>query len=229
MNREINSTIKEIKDKLPETYSNLDRSRDKFVSNLNNSVSKEIERFKTDFRIEMYEHIDRGIENKECEEIFENELEQRTEKLRENIRRRFEQDEKQFHKGIQKTIEEFEERIKDSLVMLNHINLDSGFDPNFNIHSGINMLNTLGLLSSIASLVFGIFNFWNPVGWASIGLGLVGICKSVWCFFDSDYKKSQQRKEVDKILNKNCEIIEEKKRNQLKSCKKKSCLKRLKA
>ncbi len=46
IDREINPTIKEIRDKLPEIYSNLDRSRDKFVSNLNNSVSKEIERFK---------------------------------------------------------------------------------------------------------------------------------------------------------------------------------------
>lgn len=101
--------------------------------------------------------------------------------------------------------------------MLNHINLDSGFDINFNIHSGI---DKLGLFSSIGGLVFGLFNFWNFAGWAFIGLGLVGICKSVWCFFDSDYKKSQQRKEVDKILNKDCEIIEEKKRNQLKNCKK---------
>lgn len=41
IDREIDPTIKEIRDKLPETYSNLDRSRNKFVSNLNNSVSKE--------------------------------------------------------------------------------------------------------------------------------------------------------------------------------------------
>ncbi|GAA8652831.1 hypothetical protein Hpoki265_10650 [Helicobacter pylori] len=47
IDREIDPTIKEIRDKLPETCSNLDCSRDKFVSNLNNSVSKEIERFKS--------------------------------------------------------------------------------------------------------------------------------------------------------------------------------------
>ncbi|WCB33772.1 hypothetical protein PHA49_03985 [Helicobacter pylori] len=46
IDRQIDPTIKEIRDKLPETYSNLDRSRNKFVSNLNNSVSTEIERFK---------------------------------------------------------------------------------------------------------------------------------------------------------------------------------------
>ncbi|GAA7688543.1 hypothetical protein COL0002_03610 [Helicobacter pylori] len=62
IDREIDPTIKEIKDKQPEAYSNLDRSRDKFVSNLNNSAFKEIERFKTDFRIEMYAHIEKELE-----------------------------------------------------------------------------------------------------------------------------------------------------------------------
>ncbi|WP_256699494.1 hypothetical protein [Helicobacter pylori] len=75
-------------------------------------------------------------------------------------------------------------------------------------------------MASIISLIFGISNLWNFAGWISIGLGLVGVVKSVWSWFSSDYKKSQQRKEVDKILNKNCEIIEEKMRNQLKSYKK---------
>ncbi|GAA7776627.1 hypothetical protein HpBT0262_15200 [Helicobacter pylori] len=50
---------------------------------------------------------------------------------------------------MQEDIGQFEERIKDSLVMLNHINIDSGFDPNFNIHSGIDIL---GLFSSIGGL-----------------------------------------------------------------------------
>ncbi len=103
--------------------------------------------------------------------------------------------------------------------MLNRINLDSGFDSNFNIHSGI---DKLGLFSSIGGLILLLT---VPVlgGFAlaaGIVLGAIGVVKSVWSWFSSDYKKSQQRKEVDKILNKNCEIIEEKMRNQLKSYKK---------
>lgn len=154
--------------------------------------------------------------------MFKHELQKGMEKLVENIKKRFEKDEEQFRKGIQKTIGQFEERIKDSLVMLNRINLDSGFDPNFNIHSGI---DKLGLFSSIGGLVIlGLVNFWNPMGWIELELvgllGLVGIVKSVWSWFSSDYKKSQQRKEVDKNLDKVYEIIEEKMRNQLKSYKK---------
>ncbi len=219
IDREIDPTIKEIKDSQPETYSNLDRSRDKFVSNLNNSVSKEIERFKTDFRIEMYERIEKDIGNKECKEIFENEFEQRTEKLRENIERCFNECKEQFSKDIKKEIGQFEERIKDSLVMLNHINLDSGFDSNFNIHSGI---DKLGLFSSIGGLillltvpVLGEFALA-----AGIVLGVIGAVKSVWSWFSSDYKKSQQKKEVDKNLNEVCEKIEEQIRNQIEDAKK---------
>ncbi|GAA7380027.1 hypothetical protein ID0624_06000 [Helicobacter pylori] len=86
IDREMDPTIKEIKNAQPETYSNLNHSRDKFVSNLNNSVSTEIERFKTDFRIEMYVRIEKDIGNKECKEIFENEREQGMKELDRTIK-----------------------------------------------------------------------------------------------------------------------------------------------
>ncbi|GAA7883561.1 hypothetical protein HpBT0363_12040 [Helicobacter pylori] len=107
IDRQIDSTIKEIKDKLPETYSNLDRSRDKFVPNLNNSVSTEIERFRSDFRIEMYERIEKDIENKECEEIFKNEHEQGMKELDRTIKGLVKKCEKQFSKDIKEDIEQF--------------------------------------------------------------------------------------------------------------------------
>lgn len=70
IDREIDPTIKELEDAQLETYSNLDRSRDKFVSNLNNSASSAIERFKSDFRIKMYAHIEKDIRYKECKKNF---------------------------------------------------------------------------------------------------------------------------------------------------------------
>ncbi len=222
IDREINPTIKDIKDAQPEAYDNLDRSGDKFVSNLNDSVFKEIERFKSDFRIEMYAHIDDSIEDDECKVMFKHELQKGREKLAEDIKKRFEQDEEQFRKDIKETIKQFEERIKDSLVMLERINIDSGFDPNFNIHSGI---DKLGLFSSVGGLALILF---APIVGeialaAGVVLGAIGIVKSVWSWFSSDYKKSQQKKEVDKNLDKVCEIIEERVRNQIEDAKKGIC------
>ncbi len=223
IDRQINPTIKEIKNAQLEAYDNLDRSREKFVSNLNNSVSKEIERFKLDFRIEMYECIEKDIKNKECKEIFKNECEQRTEKLRENIERCFNECKEQFSKDTKKDIGQFEERIKNFLAMLEYISIYSGnTDFNFNIDSGI---NKLGLISSIGGLALLLTApILGEIALAAgIVLGSIGIVKSVWSWFSSDYKKSQQRKEVDKNLDEVCEKIEEKMRNQIEDAKKGIC------
>ncbi|GAA8563333.1 hypothetical protein oki142_10640 [Helicobacter pylori] len=224
IDREINPTIKELKDRQKETYSNLDHSRDKFVSKLKNSIFKEIERFKSDFREEMYAYIDiergiRGLENKRLEKMYENKRKQVMEELDEDMKGRFEKDKEQFRKDIQKAIEQLKERIKDSLVMLNRINLDSGFDSIFNIHSGI---DKLGLFSSIGGLILLLtVPVLGEIALAAgIVLGAIGVVKSLWSFFDSDYKKSQQRKEVDKNLDKVCEKIAEQMRNQIEDSKK---------
>ncbi|MCQ2967905.1 apolipoL family protein [Helicobacter pylori] len=154
----------------------------------------------------MHACIDDDIENKECEEIFENEHKQRAEKLRKNTGRHFNECKESFIEEIKKDIKQFEERIKDSLIMLDRINIDSGFDFGFNIDSGI---NAIGLFASIGGLALLLM---TPIVGefaliAGVGLAFVGIGKAVWSFFDSDYKKPQQRKEMNKNLDKACEKI----------------------
>lgn len=144
----------------------------------------------------MHAHIERDIENKECEEIFENECEQRTKKLRKNTGRRFKECEERFDEEIKEYIERFKERIKDSLAMLERISIDRGFNLNFDTDSGIDGTK---LATSIGGLgLLGIFHAWNPMGWlaltAGIITGLIGIASSIWSFFSSRYQRSQQKK-----------------------------------
>ncbi|WP_180382350.1 apolipoL family protein [Helicobacter pylori] len=166
--------------------------------------------------------IEKNIGNKECEEIYENKCKQGIRELSRTIEGLVKKCEEQlFRKDIKEDIEQFKERIENSLVMLNHINPDSGFDPNFNIHSGI---DKLGLFSTIRVLI--VFLTGTPLildeiaRAAGIALRAIVITKSVWSWSSSDYKKSQQRKEVDKNLDKVCGIIEEKMRNQIEDAKK---------
>ncbi|GAA7700486.1 hypothetical protein HpBT0082_05130 [Helicobacter pylori] len=222
IDREIDPTIKEIRDKLPETYSNLDRSRDKFVSKLKNSIFDEIDQFQSDFRREMYERIDRGIKDKRCEKIYDNKCKQGMKELDRTIEGLVKKCEEQFRKDLQKDAKQFEDEIKNFLERLNRINIDHDFDHDSSINTDKG-IKKKGLFTSIISLIIGLFNFSNPVGWGSIGLGLTGIGKSVWSWFSSDYEKSQQRKEVDKNLDKVCGIIEEKVRNKIEDAKKGIC------
>ncbi|GAA6877692.1 hypothetical protein VN0345_10490 [Helicobacter pylori] len=207
--KRIDPMIKEAQEHQQEAHYNLDRSTDKFILNLTNSAFYEIDQFKSDLREKMYVHINKNIEDEECKEIFKNELIQGIETLHEDIKLRFRECEKRFDGEIKEATKQLEYRIKDSLAMLERISIDRGFNLNFDTDSGIDGTK---LATSIGGLgLLGIFNAWNPMGWLALTIGiiagLVGIARSIWSFFSSRYKRSQQRKEVDKNLHQICEKI----------------------
>ncbi|GAA7963409.1 hypothetical protein COL8_00080 [Helicobacter pylori] len=220
--KRIDPMIKKTQEYQQEARFNLDRSKEKFISDLKKSALDEIDQFKFDIGEIMEERIEKGIEDEECKEIFKNECEQRVKELDENIKQRFKECEERFDEQIKEDIERFKERIKNSLKMLERISIDSGnFDSNstFNFASGI---DTIGLFASIGGLVL---LFLTPVVGefaliAGVGLALVGVGKSIWSFFDSDYKKSQQRKKVDENLHQICEKIAESVKSRIESYKK---------
>ncbi|GAA9963847.1 hypothetical protein VN0921_06530 [Helicobacter pylori] len=220
--KRIDPMIKEAQEHQQEARYNLDRSTEKFILNLTNSVFYEIDQFKSDLREKMYAHINKNIEDEECKEIFKNELIQGIETLHEDIKWRFRECEKRFDGEIKEAIKQLEYRIKDSLAMLEHISIDRGFNLNFDTDSGIDGTK---LATSIGGLgLLGIFNAWNPMGWlaltAGIITGLVGIARSMWSFFSSRYQRSQQKKEVDKNLHQICEKIVQDVKSRLESRKK---------
>ncbi|WP_425251208.1 hypothetical protein [Helicobacter pylori] len=223
--KRIDPGIKDMQGHKEESRFNLDRSRDKFISDLENSAARKINQFESDFRIEIHERIERDIGNNECKRIFNNELKQRETKLIEDIEQRFKECEERFRGSVGKSIEQLKERVKDSLKMLERISIDSGnfdFNTDFNMDNGI---DGFALGASIGGLVLvGIVNIWNPVGWVELGIAvlvtLVGVVKASWNVFNPDYKKSQQKEAVNENLNKSCEKIAENVRDNLEIAKK---------
>ncbi|MCQ2729377.1 50S ribosome-binding GTPase [Helicobacter pylori] len=220
--KRIDPMIKEAQEHQQEARYNLDRSTEKFISDLEKSAFSKIDQFKSDLREKMYAHINKNIEDEECKEIFKNELIQGIETLHEDIKWRFRECEKRFDGEIKEAIKQLEYRIKDSLAMLECISIDRGFNLNFDTDSGI---DGTGLATSIGGLgLLGIFNAWNPMGWfaltAGIITGLVGIARSIRSFFSSRYQRSQQKKEVDKNLHQIYEKIVQDVKSRLESRKK---------
>ncbi len=92
--KRIDPMIKKTQEYQQEARYNLNRSTEKFILNLTNSAFYEIDQFKSDLREKMYAHINKNIEDNECERIFENELIQGIETLHEDIKWRFRECEK---------------------------------------------------------------------------------------------------------------------------------------
>ncbi|GAA7421197.1 hypothetical protein ID0987_06880 [Helicobacter pylori] len=143
-----------------ETYSNLDYSKGKFISNLTISAYGEIDRFQSDLSEKIYAHIERKIGDDECKKIFKDEFLQGMGKLREDIKEWFEKGEEQFRKDLQGDIDNLKKRIQMSLVCLERTNTDRGFDFDFSINtdSGI---DKIGLFASVAGLGFGIYELFS--------------------------------------------------------------------
>ncbi len=197
--KQIDPTIKEMQEHQQEARFNLDRSTEKFISDLEKSAFSKINQFESDFRIEMHERIERGIGNEKCEEIFKNEHEQRVKELGENIKRRFKECGERFDEEIKEDIERFKERIKDSLAIIERIGI-SNLNPNagFNMDSGIDMI---GLFSSIGGLVLLLI---TPIVGefariAGVGLAFVGIGKAVWGFLIQAIKNPNKEKKWIRI------------------------------
>ncbi len=68
--KQIDPGIKETQEHQQEARFNLDRSKEKFISDLEKSAFSKINQFESDFRIEMHERIERDIGNNECKEIL---------------------------------------------------------------------------------------------------------------------------------------------------------------
>ncbi|WP_242677848.1 GTPase [Helicobacter pylori] len=218
--KRIDPMIKARQEYKEEVDDNLDRSTDKFISDLKNSALDEIDQFKFDIGEIMEERIEKGVEDEECERIFNNELKQRETKLIEDIKQRFKECGERFNEEIKEAIKQLEYRIKDSLAMLKRINnLSLNPNSNFNTDSGI---DTIGLFSSIGGLVLLLL---TPVVGefaliAGVGLALVGAVKAMWNVFNPDYKKSQQKEAVNESLNKACEKIAQDVESRIESVKK---------
>ncbi len=196
--KRIDPMIKEAQEHQQEARYNLNRSTEKFILNLTNSAFCKIDQFKSDLREKMYVHINKNIEDEECEEIFKNELIQGIETLHENIKWRSNECKESFIEEIKKDIEQFEERLKDSLIMLDRTNIDSGFDFSFNIDSGI---NKIGLFISIGGLVLLLATpiLGEIALFGELVLGAIGIVKSVWSFLIQTIKNPNKEKKRIRI------------------------------
>lgn len=177
-----------------------------------------IETFKNKARNAIYARIDDDISN----DVFKSELEacieQQKHILEQLMPEMVENELATFQKDIQEIIDNNQQRAKELQEIYSRAQpgkLSVDFTLDIDTDSGVKWGSLLATLAGGAAL------FWNPGGWVMLTVAIAGlvisVAKSVWGFFDSDYKKEQQRKSASKNLNTITDDINENVRNSMNS------------
>lgn len=160
--------------------------------------------FINDSRDRIYEYIDLDISNDVFKDKFKTVIEDNVnyfeQSLKKSIESRLESLGKNIETSQKKLQNSVEKLYEDSLeIAQNH---GIRFDFDFKLDNGIN------LTALITTVISGIIAAFATSGWyllVSLAGIVIAIVKSVWSFFDSEYKKAQQRQNFEKNLS---EIID---------------------
>ena len=199
-------------DDLRKTAANANKQLDMALGTLRSQLVDEGERaigkFEENVRQKIYARIERNISNDDFRSSLRSIIEDEQKVLQADLPKQLDEKVSQFQKQTAEIVERYQQHANDLLTSYENLRktrLSSDFTPNVSIDNGI---NAYGLLAGLAG---GALMIWNPMGWVLMTLGaitlLTGLAKSVWGFFDNDYKKGQQRKSAEENLDKACDEI----------------------
>lgn len=172
-----------------------------FNMQMRGKLNRLIDEYKQQVRNQAYKEIDKNISNDEFKSRFERISKIEIDNFESKVKLMIEAQAQDMEQRITETQKELQKQISTlgkeytQYSILNNFNMAL----DFKIDNGINVLGLLGTGIGIAAAMW-----WNPVGWLAIGATILtlfaGLLKSVWGLFDNDYKKEQQRKNVDSNL-----------------------------
>lgn len=185
------------------TKTNLDSVLIMIENKFRTELDESLNEFEHTLRASIYKKIKDHIDNAEFKNNFESMYKEFSETLSSNLQARFQGLNEEFVSEVKKTLEKHKKTRKELIKTYDiRYSIDKNFDFNFELDNGI---DKKGLFFSIGGIIATlIFNISNPLGWVVLGLiilsELVGFLKSVWGFFDEEYRAGQQREKAnDKI------------------------------
>ena len=191
----------ELSKKEVDTKSQLQSSIQSLQLRLNASGSNLIQEFESAVRQRVYSRIENDISNDDFKNALCAHMEQQKHKLQAELPQVMSREVERFKSDVQNVVERFAEQAHELSAIyaqLNKTQLHSNITININVNSGIKIGSLLLSLGGAVAAVLG------TGGWV-LAIGLAGLvfsfAKSVWGYFDSDFKKSEQRKSTNQNLS----------------------------
>ncbi|MDD3009001.1 MAG: hypothetical protein PHQ70_09055 [Arcobacter sp.] len=214
----------QIYNEVNEASSNLRNTMRKLKIDLELAVNKQVDIFKNSTRDYIYKQIEENISDDILKSKFEVIVEKNLEQLPKSIYTSIEKIREYNQNSIFEILKNFERRVKlltENYSKFNFGEFDSKFTIDLKIDNGINGYGLFGSILGGGATVYWALtagNIWNPAGWtlATLGIALsalaviISFAKSIHKIFDSDYKKSEQKKSINDNLDKIVENIKPK-------------------
>lgn len=187
------------------TDNQLDEASDILKQQLDSCAYKAVDDFKTLLRKNIYNDIDKEINNDDFKSSFEHQTNEAIKILSVSLEKKFDTTMDEFKDDVADIVEKYHRYTSELLnAYKSSSKFDFDFTPDINIKSGINLT---GAIVSIFTAIGGvILCFTNPAGWVVLALSIIGgvisIGKEVAGFLDHEYRASQQKKASDDNIEK---------------------------
>ncbi|MGP1527361.1 MAG: GTPase [Campylobacter sp.] len=192
-------TYNKIKNKINTTNKILENSIETSKQETQSIKTNVLDTFTQETRKSLYNKIDSNISNKDLEGYIKREVEYNFNILKKSMEIKTKKVLDEFKDTIKKDIQQLSDDIEQTLDKLSSVKVGDDIGE-INIKSGIDKLGLFGSAVGAGTLLFGAVNIYNPVGWITLAGVVVGFIKSLMGWFNSNYKKEQQRNFVDKNL-----------------------------
>lgn len=173
------------------------------MQSLKTMIKKIIQNFERKTRQEIYKRIESDISNQEFKGILKRQIDNNLELVSKDFVVGFKTETANFDENLKQKLQKLSSRlasIQNNFKADAVTGLNNKVPLKFDINNGINKMGLLGVGIGVGAAMW-----WNPAGWTAIALTAAGLlfsfAKSIWSFFDSDFKKSEQKKNVDKNLS----------------------------
>ncbi len=197
---------KKVRSEVRHAKSQIDVLLEQFSGRLGAVRSKVIRNFESQVQEQLYERIDDDISNDEFKRLLKESVEEASANLEFGLRDAIKKEAEDVGVNINKVVQRSNHHLRNIIAMQNEGIAMDKFDMTVDVDNGLQLTS---LVASGVGLVTGVFLLAsNPVGWTVAVVGgvlavvgsLIGLAKSGIMLFNSNYKKSQQRKETDKVL-----------------------------
>lgn len=187
-----------------EVQRQVDKAVQKLGSSLRTDAGDALRALETNVRHKVYKQIEAGIDSNELKAELQSSLETLVPAMQREVESKFKAASTQFQNAIANAAERFQKHLKD-LGEIAGAQMREVSGPSLNLALRVdNGISVVGLVTTVIGAAAILFS--NPAGWVVITLSVVGVvlslAKALWSLLDDDFKKSQQRKAVDKNLTK---------------------------